>query len=76
MNFQSCLYAIPVRRTYLKSHTIPPRSPFEIDYLCKICEFNHVLHLGMMMMMKKIRALDKGRIGVFYTIKMPKTHWR
>jgi hypothetical protein len=22
------------------------------------------------------RALDRGRIGVFYAFKMPKTHWR
>jgi hypothetical protein len=22
------------------------------------------------------RALDRGRIGIFYTFKMPKTHWR
>jgi hypothetical protein len=23
-----------------------------------------------------IGALDKGRIGIFYAFKMPKTHWR
>jgi hypothetical protein len=22
------------------------------------------------------RALDRGRIGIFYASKMPKTHWR
>jgi hypothetical protein len=24
----------------------------------------------------KVRASDRGRIGVFYAFKMPKTHWR